>query len=68
MTFVDHMSPGGDVLEIVAACDIPANAEIHNTYGEHGNAELVHRYGFALQHNPFNEVRSESQLWCAWWV
>lgn len=39
---------GKEVLEIVAASPVPAGAEVHNTYGEHGNAELVNKYGFAL--------------------
>ena len=30
--------------------------EVHNTYGELGNAELVSKYGFALRSNPFNAV------------
>jgi N-lysine methyltransferase SETD6 len=37
-----------DALEIVAACDLTSGQEIHNTYGEHSNSELVARYGFAL--------------------
>eukprot|EP00955_Chlamydomonas_euryale_P007689 81641-Chlamydomonas_euryale.AAC.18 len=40
---------GQPMLEIVAASDVPRGAEIYNTYGEHGNAELLHKYGFALQ-------------------
>lgn len=39
---------GKEVLEIVAASPVSAGAEVHNTYGEHGNAELVNKYGFAL--------------------
>lgn len=30
--------------------------EIHNTYGELGNAELLKKYGFALRQNPFTAV------------
>ncbi len=51
----DGVGPGA--LEIVAASDVAAGAEIHNTYGEHGNADLVRLYGFALRNNPFDEVR-----------
>jgi len=36
--------------------DIEAGAEVHNTYGEHGNAELVLKYGFALLQNPWTTV------------
>lgn len=46
----------GDHLEIVAASAVPAGTEVHNTYGEHGNAELVCKYGFALRENPFTAV------------
>ncbi|KAF6262972.1 hypothetical protein COO60DRAFT_557117 [Scenedesmus sp. NREL 46B-D3] len=43
-------------LEIVAASPVPAGAEVHNTYGELGNQALVHKYGFCLPCNPFDEV------------
>lgn len=43
-------------LQIVAASDVEAGKEIHNTYGELGNAELVKKYGFALRENPFTAV------------
>ncbi|KAG7674859.1 hypothetical protein Ndes2526B_g07697 [Nannochloris sp. 'desiccata'] len=48
---------GGDHLSIVAASDIPATKEVHNTYGELGNDILVKKYGFALRYNPFNAVQ-----------
>jgi SET domain-containing protein 6 len=48
---------GGDHLQIVAASDIPAGNEVHNTYGELGNDVLVKKYGFALRKNPFNTVQ-----------
>ncbi|DBA97673.1 TPA: hypothetical protein ACH3X3_012565 [Trebouxia sp. C0006] len=48
---------GTEVLEIVAASDLKAGQEIFNTYGEHGNAELVNKYGFALADNPFDCVK-----------
>ena len=35
---------------------VPPGCEVHNTYGEHGNAELVAKYGFALRQNPFTAV------------
>lgn len=48
---------GTEVLEIVAASDLKSGQEILNTYGEHGNAELVNKYGFALPDNPFDAVK-----------
>lgn len=42
------------MLEIVAASGVREGAEVHNTYGEYGNSELVNKYGFALQDNPFD--------------
>lgn len=44
------------MLDIVAARDIEAGREIHNTYGEHGNAILLRKYAFCLRVNPFTEV------------
>jgi SET domain-containing protein 6 len=35
---------------------VPAKQEVHNTYGELGNAELLMKYGFALLDNPFDAV------------
>ena len=43
-------------LQIVAASSVPKGAEVHNTYGELGNADLVSKYGFALRENPFSTV------------
>jgi hypothetical protein len=43
--------------QIVAATAVAAGREVHNTYGELGNAELVAKYGFALPGNPFDAVR-----------
>ncbi|KAL4858939.1 N-lysine methyltransferase setd6 [Chlorella vulgaris] len=45
-----------ETLEIVAGSAVPGGAEVHNTYGELGNAELVKKYGFALRQNPFTSV------------
>ncbi|GLC60363.1 hypothetical protein PLESTB_001604200 [Pleodorina starrii] len=47
---------GCELLDIVAAQPLAAGAEVFNTYGEHGNDELVNKYGFALPCNPFDEV------------
>ena len=49
------------LLQVIAASDVPAGAEILNTYGELGNAELVIKYGFALLCNPFNSVQLDKQ-------
>ena len=43
-------------LQIVAASEVPKGAEVHNTYGELGNVDLVSKYGFALGDNPFSVV------------
>ena len=40
----------------MAASSIPKGAEVHNTYGELGNADLLSKYGFALRQNPFSAV------------
>ncbi|BDA50036.1 probable N-lysine methyltransferase SETD6 at N-terminal half [Coccomyxa sp. Obi] len=49
-------SDGEEVLEIIAASPVQKGHEVHNTYGELGNAELVVKYGFALRNNPFDVV------------
>ena len=36
-------------------------AEVHNTYGELGNSELVAKYGFALRDNPLSSVRLDKE-------
>lgn len=43
-------------LRIVAAQAIPSGQEVHNTYGEYGNTELIYKHGFALRENPFDAV------------
>lgn len=43
------------VLRIVAASDVPAGREVHNTYGELGNVDLVRKYGFCLRPPAANE-------------
>ena len=47
---------GGYALQVVAASPVLKGVEVHNTYGELGNAELVNKYGFALRNNPFSAV------------
>eukprot|EP00892_Ulva_mutabilis_P009448 jgi/Ulvmu1/6876/UM031_0081.1 len=43
-------------LRIVAVQPIAAGREVHNTYGEYGNAALIYKHGFALRTNPFDAV------------
>ncbi len=38
---------GHECLQVVAAHDL-GPGEVHNTYGEHGDAELLSKYGFCL--------------------
>lgn len=47
--------------QIVAASPLVEGQEVHNTYGEHGNAHLVMKYGFALRGNPFDAVALDKQ-------
>ncbi|CAL8465452.1 g4988 [Coccomyxa elongata] len=49
-------SNGEEMLEIIAASPVQKGQEVHNTYGELGNSELVVKYGFALRNNPFDVV------------
>ena len=48
-------------LQIVAAQSLKAGQEVHNTYGEHSNGQLLNKHGFTLKDNPFDivEVRCE---------
>lgn len=50
-----------DNVQVIAASDLEAGSEIHNTYGELGNAELVSKYGFALPDNPFDALELDKQ-------
>lgn len=53
----------GDALQIVAASTIPfVGQEIHNTYGELSNTDLVKKYGFAIRDNPFAVVALDKSL------
>lgn len=52
---------GGDCLRIVAANHVTAGAQVHNTYGELSNAELVCKYGFALAGNPFTSIEVDKK-------
>lgn len=48
-------------MQVIAASDVAAGHEIHNTYGELGNADLVSKYGFALRNNPFDAIQLDKQ-------
>ncbi|KAJ2746519.1 hypothetical protein GGI20_001294 [Coemansia sp. BCRC 34301] len=45
-----------DTLDMVVFRPCKANTEVFNTYGEHGSAYLLHRYGFCDIKNPFDSV------------
>lgn len=45
-----------DQLQMIAVKDIPAGEQIFNTYGEIGNAELLFKYGYLDDPNPFSSV------------
>lgn len=47
-------------MQILAASDLAAGAEVRNCYGELSSCELVVKYGFALEaDNPFDNVSVE---------
>ena len=50
------------VLEIKAAQSLAKGAEIHNTYGELSNDELLQKYGFCLEKNVFDLVPLSREL------
>eukprot|EP00198_Chlamydomonas_reinhardtii_P003225 XP_001692561.1 predicted protein [Chlamydomonas reinhardtii] len=54
--FVVAEQEGVELLDIVAAQPLAGGTEVYNTYGEHSNAELVNKYGFALPYNAFDEI------------
>ena len=49
-------------LEIRAAQTITKGHEIHNTYGELNNEELLSKYGFCVLDNPFDSVLLEKEV------
>jgi SET domain-containing protein 6 len=55
LTVAGALNSGGG-MQIVAASPVEKGEEVHNTYGELGNADLVMKYGFALADNPFDAV------------
>lgn len=56
----------GRALRIVSASAVAADAEVHNTYGELGNTQLLEKYGFTLRENPHNTVTVETQALLVW--
>ncbi|XP_002977945.2 N-lysine methyltransferase setd6 [Selaginella moellendorffii] len=51
-----EISSDKSVLEMVMVKDVAAGSEIFNTYGQLGNAALLHRYGFTEPNNPHDIV------------
>jgi hypothetical protein len=47
---------GTDELRMVCVKDCPAGEQLFNTYGDLPNCELLLKYGFVDQENPFNVV------------
>lgn len=45
-----------DELKMLAVKDISAGEQLYNTYGDLGNAELLFKYGFVDDPNPFSNV------------
>ncbi|KAJ2713181.1 hypothetical protein H4R19_002383 [Coemansia spiralis] len=43
-------------LDMVVVKPCKAGSEVFNTYGDHGSAYLLHRYGFCDSGNPFDSV------------
>ncbi|KAJ1878412.1 hypothetical protein H4R99_005110 [Coemansia sp. RSA 1722] len=51
-----------DSLDMVVFKPCKANGEVFNTYGEHGSAYLLHRYGFCDTQNPFESVSLDPEM------
>ncbi len=49
--------------QIVAAQSLTAGQEVHNTYGEHSNRQLLNKHGFTLRHNPFDVIEVRLVMW-----
>jgi SET domain-containing protein 6 len=47
---------------MISITKIPKGREIFNTYGDLPNADLLRKYGFAEEGNPFDVVEIDSQL------
>lgn len=44
-------------LQMVAIKNVPAGSQLYNTYGDLGNEELLFRYGYIDDPNPFTVVK-----------
>ncbi len=44
------------VIEMIISAPVSAHSEIFNIYDDYGNAQLLHKYGFAHENNPFDTV------------
>ncbi|KAF3497479.1 hypothetical protein DY000_02056395 [Brassica cretica] len=53
-------------LEMIMVKNVPAGAEVYNTYGLIGNAALLHRYGFTELNNLYNIVNIDLDLVTEW--
>jgi SET domain-containing protein 6 len=51
-----------DSLQMKAIKDIEKDEQIYNTYGELCNADLLRKYGFADENNPFDIVELDGTL------
>ncbi|KAJ2853386.1 hypothetical protein J3B02_003167, partial [Coemansia erecta] len=51
-----------DTLDMVVFKSCKANSEVFNTYGEHGSAYLLHRYGFCDSQNPFESASLDLEM------
>uniref|UniRef100_A0A1D2ADH4 SET domain-containing protein n=2 Tax=Auxenochlorella protothecoides TaxID=3075 RepID=A0A1D2ADH4_AUXPR len=56
----------GAALRILTASPIGEGREVHNTYGELGNRDLLEKYGFTLPENPHDSVTLELEALWAW--
>ncbi|KAJ1786817.1 hypothetical protein LPJ59_005853, partial [Coemansia sp. RSA 2399] len=50
-----------DTLDIVVFKPCKAKREVFNTYGKHGSAALLHRYGFCDTNNPFDSISLDTE-------
>ena len=51
-----------DVLTMVVVQDAEEGEELFNTFGMHGNAALLHKYGFAEPDNCLNTVKIDAEM------
>ena len=51
-----------DVLTMVVVRDAEEGEELFNTFGMHGNAALLHKYGFAEPDNCLNTVKIDAEM------